>query len=228
MILYIMLVAAPPITPDQQSADLAQMSEAKSLKWYDDPIPEEAKDLIYKLLALNPNERITASDILKHPFMRGGEPGGAPGDQGSSQNVEAPDPVPVEESVQSVERNEKQSVEHNVLENVEQKENELVHSETLNAEEATALSRERTPIPPERAKEGQLTANGPQESPSKALAGALRQTLTGFSSSSSGRKRRFDEDAADAFELPPAKRHKSDSDVYDDALRVEDHPIADC
>ena len=35
VILYIMLVAAPPISGNEKSADLARMSELKSLNWYD-------------------------------------------------------------------------------------------------------------------------------------------------------------------------------------------------
>eukprot|EP00486_Rosalina_sp_Unknown_P013150 CAMPEP_0201591698 /NCGR_PEP_ID=MMETSP0190_2-20130828/189799_1 /ASSEMBLY_ACC=CAM_ASM_000263 /TAXON_ID=37353 /ORGANISM="Rosalina sp." /LENGTH=279 /DNA_ID=CAMNT_0048050139 /DNA_START=1349 /DNA_END=2188 /DNA_ORIENTATION=- len=47
------------------------MSENKTLPWYDEPIPETAKDLIYQLLAVDPKKRITAKQIYKHPWING-------------------------------------------------------------------------------------------------------------------------------------------------------------
>merc|ERR1712224_685453 len=98
-----MMVAAPPISGNQNSQDLMRMSATKSLLWYDDPIPEECKDLIYKLLAPEPRERITASEILQHPFMKEGDEKRCVSDQDSTQNAPQsgthPDPEPVAEPV---------------------------------------------------------------------------------------------------------------------------------
>merc|ERR1719295_254358 len=67
VILYVMMVAAPPISNDQSSADLMAMSRARSLPWYDDPVPEDAKDLIYLLLDPEPKQRITAEGVALVP-----------------------------------------------------------------------------------------------------------------------------------------------------------------
>lgn len=66
-----MLVAAPPITTKESASKIIQMSETKSLPWYDEPIPETAKDLIYQLLAVDPKKRITAKQIYQHPWING-------------------------------------------------------------------------------------------------------------------------------------------------------------
>merc|ERR1711988_517111 len=40
------------------------------LKPYWDPVSEEAKDLIRKLLVVNPNERLSATEALNHKWLK--------------------------------------------------------------------------------------------------------------------------------------------------------------
>ncbi|XP_061627296.1 calcium/calmodulin-dependent protein kinase type II delta 2 chain isoform X16 [Phyllopteryx taeniolatus] len=71
VILYILLVGYPPFWDEDQHR-LYQQIKAGA---YDFPSPEwdtvtpEAKDLINKMLTINPSKRITASEALKHPWI---------------------------------------------------------------------------------------------------------------------------------------------------------------
>uniref|UniRef100_A0A2I3TH19 calcium/calmodulin-dependent protein kinase n=1 Tax=Pan troglodytes TaxID=9598 RepID=A0A2I3TH19_PANTR len=71
VILYILLVGYPPFWDEDQHR-LYQQIKAGA---YDFPSPEwdtvtpEAKDLINKMLTINPAKRITASEALKHPWI---------------------------------------------------------------------------------------------------------------------------------------------------------------
>uniref|UniRef100_A0A3B3T633 calcium/calmodulin-dependent protein kinase n=1 Tax=Paramormyrops kingsleyae TaxID=1676925 RepID=A0A3B3T633_9TELE len=71
VILYILLVGYPPFWDEDQHR-LYQQIKAGA---YDFPSPEwdtvtpEAKDLINKMLTINPVKRITASEALKHPWI---------------------------------------------------------------------------------------------------------------------------------------------------------------
>uniref|UniRef100_A0A8C7L4H8 calcium/calmodulin-dependent protein kinase n=2 Tax=Salmoninae TaxID=504568 RepID=A0A8C7L4H8_ONCKI len=71
VILYILLVGYPPFWDEDQHR-LYQQIKAGA---YDFPSPEwdtvtpEAKDLINKMLTINPAKRITASEVLKHPWI---------------------------------------------------------------------------------------------------------------------------------------------------------------
>ncbi|KAM4565270.1 calcium/calmodulin-dependent protein kinase type II delta 1 chain isoform 4-T4 [Fundulus diaphanus] len=71
VILYILLVGYPPFWDEDQHR-LYQQIKAGA---YDFPSPEwdtvtpEAKDLINKMLTINPAKRITAADALKHPWV---------------------------------------------------------------------------------------------------------------------------------------------------------------
>uniref|UniRef100_A0A3B3QB38 calcium/calmodulin-dependent protein kinase n=1 Tax=Paramormyrops kingsleyae TaxID=1676925 RepID=A0A3B3QB38_9TELE len=71
VILYILLVGYPPFWDEDQHR-LYQQIKAGA---YDFPSPEwdtvtpEAKDLINKMLTINPTKRITASEALKHPWI---------------------------------------------------------------------------------------------------------------------------------------------------------------
>ncbi|XP_060635026.1 calcium/calmodulin-dependent protein kinase type II subunit delta isoform X14 [Anolis sagrei] len=71
VILYILLVGYPPFWDEDQHR-LYQQIKAGA---YDFPSPEwdtvtpEAKDLINKMLTINPAKRICASDALKHPWI---------------------------------------------------------------------------------------------------------------------------------------------------------------
>uniref|UniRef100_A0A8C6VLX2 calcium/calmodulin-dependent protein kinase n=1 Tax=Naja naja TaxID=35670 RepID=A0A8C6VLX2_NAJNA len=71
VILYILLVGYPPFWDEDQHR-LYQQIKAGA---YDFPSPEwdtvtpEAKDLINKMLTINPGKRINASEALKHPWI---------------------------------------------------------------------------------------------------------------------------------------------------------------
>ncbi|XP_008315201.1 calcium/calmodulin-dependent protein kinase type II delta 2 chain isoform X1 [Cynoglossus semilaevis] len=71
VILYILLVGYPPFWDEDQHR-LYQQIKAGA---YDFPSPEwdtvtpEAKDLINKMLTINPSKRITATEALKHPWI---------------------------------------------------------------------------------------------------------------------------------------------------------------
>ncbi|XP_021526729.2 calcium/calmodulin-dependent protein kinase type II subunit delta-like [Aotus nancymaae] len=71
VILYILLVGCPPFWEENQHR-LHQQIKAGA---YDFPSPEwdmvtpKAKDLINKMLTVNPAKRITASEALKHPWI---------------------------------------------------------------------------------------------------------------------------------------------------------------
>ncbi|KAF7252383.1 Calcium/calmodulin-dependent protein kinase type II subunit delta, partial [Varanus komodoensis] len=73
VILYILLVGYPPFWDEDQHR-LYQQIKAGA---YDFPSPEwdtvtpEAKDLINKMLTINPAKRINASEALKHPWICG-------------------------------------------------------------------------------------------------------------------------------------------------------------
>eukprot|EP01084_Bolivina_argentea_P017777 33176_1 len=71
IILFVMLVGAPPISANETTSKICEMSENKSIEWFDEPVPETAKDLIYQLLEVDPKKRPTANDIYKHPWMDG-------------------------------------------------------------------------------------------------------------------------------------------------------------
>ncbi|CAB1351830.1 unnamed protein product [Coregonus sp. 'balchen'] len=71
VILYILLVGYPPFWDEDQHR-LYQQIKAGA---YDFPSPEwdtvtpDAKDLINKMLTINPAKRVTATDSLKHPWI---------------------------------------------------------------------------------------------------------------------------------------------------------------
>ncbi|KAM9406879.1 calcium/calmodulin-dependent protein kinase type II subunit delta-like isoform 9-T13 [Salvelinus alpinus] len=78
VILYILLVGYPPFWDEDQHRLYQQIKAgAYEIKAgaYDFPSPEwdtvtpEAKDLINKMLTINPAKRVTATDALKHPWI---------------------------------------------------------------------------------------------------------------------------------------------------------------
>ncbi|KPM04766.1 cAMP-dependent kinase-like protein [Sarcoptes scabiei] len=72
VIMYTLLVGFPPFWHRKQMIMLRNIMEGKyefcSPEW--DDITEEAKDLIRKLLVIDPMKRLSASDALKHPFFK--------------------------------------------------------------------------------------------------------------------------------------------------------------
>lgn len=71
MILYILLVGYPPFWDEDQRRLYAQIKQGA----FDYPSPEwdtvtfEAKDLINKMLNIDPRKRISAADALRHPWI---------------------------------------------------------------------------------------------------------------------------------------------------------------
>ena len=69
VIMYILLVGYPPFTADTQSHLFRKIKAAQyslqSEGW--ESVSEEAKDLVRKLLELNPQVRFTPDQALSHP-----------------------------------------------------------------------------------------------------------------------------------------------------------------
>ena len=66
-----MLAGYPPFLENDQKELFAKIKEGDfefhDTYWYD--IPEEPKDLISKMLAVNPKERFSSSEALEHPWF---------------------------------------------------------------------------------------------------------------------------------------------------------------
>ncbi|KAM4750937.1 calcium/calmodulin-dependent protein kinase type II delta 2 chain isoform 1-T1 [Anableps anableps] len=71
VILYILLVGYPPFWDEDQHRLYQQIKAGAcgfpSPEW--DTVTPEAKDLINKMLTINPSKRITAAEALKHPWI---------------------------------------------------------------------------------------------------------------------------------------------------------------
>lgn len=71
VILYVMLCGFPPFYDEDEDVLFEQIKnghfEFPSPYW--DTVSDKAKDLITKLLQINPLNRLTAEDILKHPWL---------------------------------------------------------------------------------------------------------------------------------------------------------------
>jgi len=77
VILYILLCGYPPFQHEQQNKLFKQILKADyhfhSPYW--DKVSKEAKDLISKLLVVNPEKRLTPAGAMSHPFMQMSAPG---------------------------------------------------------------------------------------------------------------------------------------------------------
>eukprot|EP00240_Pyramimonas_obovata_P001787 CAMPEP_0118929800 /NCGR_PEP_ID=MMETSP1169-20130426/6692_1 /TAXON_ID=36882 /ORGANISM="Pyramimonas obovata, Strain CCMP722" /LENGTH=520 /DNA_ID=CAMNT_0006872055 /DNA_START=55 /DNA_END=1617 /DNA_ORIENTATION=+ len=76
VILYILLCGVPPFWAETEAGIFAEIRKGKfdmvSKPW--NKISSQAKDLVSKLLIMNPKNRITAAEALNHPWLRvGGE-----------------------------------------------------------------------------------------------------------------------------------------------------------
>jgi len=71
VILYILLCGFPPFYHESNSKlfELIQKADYSFPSPYWDEVSDTAKDLIRKLLVLNPKERLTAPQALQHPFL---------------------------------------------------------------------------------------------------------------------------------------------------------------
>jgi len=75
--LYVMLVRSPPFHDDAQTRSGIELREQG--KFYKtaayEALSDEAKDLLVKLLAGDPNERPDATSVLVHPWLKGPQSG---------------------------------------------------------------------------------------------------------------------------------------------------------
>ena len=71
VILYVMLCGFPPFYDEDEELLFKKIKSGKfefpSPYW--DNVSDRAKDLITKLLRINPGYRLTAEEILKHPWL---------------------------------------------------------------------------------------------------------------------------------------------------------------
>merc|ERR1711865_1037250 len=73
VITYIILCGFPPFY-DENNAALFAAIKSGSFDYpspYWDPVSEEAKDLINKMLIVDPKERLTCKQVLEHPWIVG-------------------------------------------------------------------------------------------------------------------------------------------------------------
>mmetsp|Transcript_549 Transcript_549/g.609 ORF Transcript_549/g.609 Transcript_549/m.609 type:complete len:265 (+) Transcript_549:555-1349(+) len=71
VILFILLSGYPPFNASSDEKIVEKVAEGKYSMEEDEwsLISEEAKDLVRKMLTMNPRERISAQDALKHPWI---------------------------------------------------------------------------------------------------------------------------------------------------------------
>ena len=74
VMLFVMLSGRPPFGGDEDCSDKevlekVQRGEYELLEEDWEDISEEAKDLVVKLLELKPDDRISASEAIKHPWI---------------------------------------------------------------------------------------------------------------------------------------------------------------
>mmetsp|Transcript_41034 Transcript_41034/g.102035 ORF Transcript_41034/g.102035 Transcript_41034/m.102035 type:complete len:352 (-) Transcript_41034:666-1721(-) len=71
VIVYILLCGFPPFYGDNDAQMFKKIKSGtyKFLTPYWDPISQEAKDFVAKLLVVDPKKRMTAADALKHPWL---------------------------------------------------------------------------------------------------------------------------------------------------------------
>lgn len=71
VVLYVMLCGYPPFDSDSNEENMNNIKAGKysfpSPDW--DNVSDQAKDLVRKMLTPDPKKRITAEEVLKHPWM---------------------------------------------------------------------------------------------------------------------------------------------------------------
>ncbi|KAF0682859.1 Aste57867_25046 [Aphanomyces stellatus] len=78
VMLFIMLTGNPPVESSEEDNSVIQFVRERGWRalvsaWdFNDLISPDAMDLLEKMLQLNPSERCSMSDVLSHPFMKGG------------------------------------------------------------------------------------------------------------------------------------------------------------
>ncbi|KAJ1389528.1 kinase-like domain-containing protein, partial [Ochromonadaceae sp. CCMP2298] len=92
VILYILLGGYPPFHDDDQKL-LFRKIKAGVFEFhaeYWDPVSDQAKDLISRLLCMDPEQRLTAAQALAHPWMQCQDPGASlSGAQGNIKRFQA-------------------------------------------------------------------------------------------------------------------------------------------
>jgi calcium/calmodulin-dependent protein kinase I len=71
VILYVMLCGFPPFY-DEEEESLFKQIKGGSFGFpspYWDSVSDNAKDLVGKLLCVNPDKRLSAEEVLKHPWL---------------------------------------------------------------------------------------------------------------------------------------------------------------
>jgi calcium-dependent protein kinase len=75
VILYILLCGVPPFWADNEEGVFVEILKCK-IDFVREPWPsisDSAKDLVEKMLTEDPKRRITAAQVLEHPWIKGGE-----------------------------------------------------------------------------------------------------------------------------------------------------------
>jgi serine/threonine protein kinase len=75
VILYVLLVGVFPFDQPVQNALVPANSYSVQFPTGTQPISEGAKDVLLRLLAVDPNERMTAEQLVEHPWVTGQQPG---------------------------------------------------------------------------------------------------------------------------------------------------------
>jgi len=72
VIIYILLCGFPPFYADNdaQLYEKIKKGEFEFLRPYWDPISDTAKDLIKRMLTVDPKQRITCAGALEHPWLK--------------------------------------------------------------------------------------------------------------------------------------------------------------
>ena len=71
VLLYVILSGCSPFSADEEEALLAQVAEAK-YEFYENEwksVSEDAKDLIRKMLVVDPEVRLSLEGVMSHPFL---------------------------------------------------------------------------------------------------------------------------------------------------------------
>jgi len=73
VVFYIILCGSPPFYGD---TDMAVLTKVKSGKWKFEPkqkwsvVPDEAKDIVKRMIVPKPEDRFSASDVVDHPWLK--------------------------------------------------------------------------------------------------------------------------------------------------------------
>merc|ERR1719398_388955 len=76
VIVYILLCGFPPFYADNdaQLFERIKRGQYQFLKPYWDPISDQAKDVVRKMLIVDPRKRATIDELLQHPWLAAAAP----------------------------------------------------------------------------------------------------------------------------------------------------------